>query len=205
MEKMIEKPIATTREKILKVAAKLFSESGYKQVTTRDIAGVVGIKSASIYYHFSSKGEILRSLYKYYTEERGKATPDVNGLLKLAETAPPHEVLMRTNIKFDEENREYLDQILVTASREIGVDAESESFIKENIFDSVSNLIKPLLARMVELGKIKPLNVDDFINVLAYYHFGAAALSKSSFGSINEKNIGDLNYIFSLIIPIEKK
>jgi len=198
---MFDKTIAPTREKILRVAAKLFSESGYKQVTTRDIAAVVGIKSASIYYHFSSKNEILRSLYKFYTEERCKATPDLSALLKLAETAPPHEVLMKCDFQYDEEVRELLDQILVTAAREIGVDPDSEAFIKDNIFDSVTSLFRPLIERMVELKKIKPLNIDDFINVLTYYRFGAAALSKSSFGNIHSKYLADLYYIFSLIMP----
>ena len=40
------------KEKILRTAAKLFSERGCNEVTTRDLAAAVGIRAASVYYHF---------------------------------------------------------------------------------------------------------------------------------------------------------
>lgn len=47
------------REGILDVAARLFREHGYANVTLRKIAEAAGIKAGSIYYHFSSKDEIV--------------------------------------------------------------------------------------------------------------------------------------------------
>ncbi|MCL2150139.1 MAG: TetR/AcrR family transcriptional regulator [Dehalococcoidia bacterium] len=195
---------AATKKKILKVAAKLFSENGYKRVTTRDIASVVGISSPSIYYHFPSKNKILASLYKLYADEYRKALPDLDELLQLAETAPPHEVLMRAVFCYNEKVQGILSQILVTATREIGADPDSEQFIKEHIFDSVAIILKPLLERMVVLGKIKPLDLDATIEILAYYCFSAAALSTSSFGINRARYQADLSLVFSLVIPIEE-
>ncbi len=51
-----------TRDHILAAAATLFAEQGYTMTTTRQIADVVGIRQASLYYHFADKGMILRSL-----------------------------------------------------------------------------------------------------------------------------------------------
>ncbi|WP_082397975.1 TetR/AcrR family transcriptional regulator [Methanobrevibacter arboriphilus] len=45
----------TTKEKIFNVAIDLFSKKGYNQVSMREIATEVGIKEASIYYHYSKK------------------------------------------------------------------------------------------------------------------------------------------------------
>jgi AcrR family transcriptional regulator len=42
-----------------RVASDLFFTKGYEATTTREIAGVLGIKSASIYYHYENKEEIL--------------------------------------------------------------------------------------------------------------------------------------------------
>jgi TetR/AcrR family transcriptional regulator, cholesterol catabolism regulator len=42
-----------------RVASDLFFSKGYEATTTREIAGVLGIKSASIYYHYENKEEIL--------------------------------------------------------------------------------------------------------------------------------------------------
>jgi AcrR family transcriptional regulator len=50
------------RAQILDAAAELFSAQGYGAATTRQIADAVGVRQASIYYHFSNKQEILAEL-----------------------------------------------------------------------------------------------------------------------------------------------
>ena len=52
----------STRDEILEAAATLFTEQGYTDTTTRQIASVVGIRQASLYYHFADKGSILGAL-----------------------------------------------------------------------------------------------------------------------------------------------
>jgi AcrR family transcriptional regulator len=46
-------------DQIRRVAAELFFNHGFEATTTRGIAQVLGIKSASIYYHYEDKQEIL--------------------------------------------------------------------------------------------------------------------------------------------------
>ena len=48
-----------TREEIQRAAATLFFAKGYEATTVRAIADELGIKSASIYYHFPDKEQIL--------------------------------------------------------------------------------------------------------------------------------------------------
>lgn len=50
------------RDEILDAAAALFAEHGYSGTTTRAIAERVGIRQASLYYHFAGKDEILLEL-----------------------------------------------------------------------------------------------------------------------------------------------
>ena len=47
------------RERVLEVADRLFAERGYQPVTLRDIAQEVGIRHASLYYHFPQGKEEL--------------------------------------------------------------------------------------------------------------------------------------------------
>ena len=193
----------TTKEKIMRVAARMFSEKGYDKVTTREIAKAIGINSASIYHHFSSKDDILKSLYRFYAEERIRLYPDLDKLLRLAETETPQEVLMETEYHFPEETRGLLDQILSTAAREINADPESEQFIRDNIFDSVAGIMRPLLKRLIELGKIKPFDLDNFVQVLSFYCFGAAALNHTAFKQAVTEYQAGMSFLFSVIIPIE--
>jgi len=53
---------ATAREQILDAAAALFAERGFAATTTRLIAERVGIRQASLYYHFAGKDELLIEL-----------------------------------------------------------------------------------------------------------------------------------------------
>ncbi|MBL4589018.1 MAG: TetR/AcrR family transcriptional regulator [Alphaproteobacteria bacterium] len=51
------------KQVILDVAAKLFSQKGFHALSIRDIAKEAGILPGSLYYHFSSKEELLYSVY----------------------------------------------------------------------------------------------------------------------------------------------
>ena len=51
-----------TKNKIISVATKLFALKGYSTVSTRDIAGAVGINIASVYYYFESKEALLEDI-----------------------------------------------------------------------------------------------------------------------------------------------
>jgi AcrR family transcriptional regulator len=48
-----------SRRHILDCAARIFREQGYAAASLRDIADAAGMRTASIYYHFGSKDEIV--------------------------------------------------------------------------------------------------------------------------------------------------
>lgn len=51
-----------TKERILRCALELFSESGYEAVSVGQLAAAVGIKAPSLYKHYASKQEIFDAL-----------------------------------------------------------------------------------------------------------------------------------------------
>lgn len=55
-----------TAERVLDVAQELIQTRGYNGFSFRDIAEVIGIKSASIHYHFPSKGDLGVALVARY-------------------------------------------------------------------------------------------------------------------------------------------
>lgn len=52
----------TKKDVILKAAATLFREKGYKAASMRDLAERVGIEAASLYNHIRSKAELLHDI-----------------------------------------------------------------------------------------------------------------------------------------------
>ena len=55
---------AQVREEIIRVAAKLFAEHGYRAVTIDDIANELGFTKSAVYYYFDNKAQILWHIYE---------------------------------------------------------------------------------------------------------------------------------------------
>jgi TetR/AcrR family transcriptional regulator, transcriptional repressor for nem operon len=58
-----------TRQNILSVARKMVQSRGFSALSFRDIAASVGVKSASVHYHFPTKGSLGSELARGYTDE----------------------------------------------------------------------------------------------------------------------------------------
>lgn len=58
-----------TRETIMVIGRKMVQTRGYNGLSFRELAKEVGIKSASIHYHFPTKGDLGAALAKRYTED----------------------------------------------------------------------------------------------------------------------------------------
>ena len=78
----VEGETKSTRERILDVAMDLFIEKGYDKTSLREIAEQLGFTKAALYYHFSSKEDILMALHQRFhdfgreaLEELGQQVP----------------------------------------------------------------------------------------------------------------------------------
>jgi len=196
---MITTEIITTRDRILNAAVVLFSNRGYCRVSMRDIAYEVGIKAASIYNHFSSKSDILRSLFEYYAVQRLLYAPRLEELLLLAETASAQEVLSRLTYHYPDEVLDKMDRILIIASQDLCSEEGGEQFLREFLYDATLNILVPVLNRMIELGKIEPINVWDFSLLLTHYDISAALLNRTSMSNDLQQWRSCLTLLFSLI------
>lgn len=57
-------PVDSGRSRIIDEAATLFLRHGYEATSLRQLAEVVGMKAGSLYYHFSSKDELLTEILR---------------------------------------------------------------------------------------------------------------------------------------------
>jgi len=58
-----------TKDKILAVALDLFNNEGESQVSSVDIASVMGISPGNLYYHYKGKDEIIQALFEDFDAE----------------------------------------------------------------------------------------------------------------------------------------
>ena len=81
---------SNSREAILAAAKRMAQAHGYNGLNFRDLSDEVGIKSASIYYHFPSKADLGAAVARRYWEDTASALEAM-----LAETPDPARCLGR--------------------------------------------------------------------------------------------------------------
>ena len=63
-----------TKQRILSESLRLFSENGYDAVSVAEIASAVGIKAPSLYKHYKSKRESIKTfsvaMFKHWTDDK---------------------------------------------------------------------------------------------------------------------------------------
>lgn len=64
---MVER--SKTKDKILRTALALFNNEGENQVSSVDIASVMGISPGNLYYHYKGKDEIIVQLFADFEDE----------------------------------------------------------------------------------------------------------------------------------------
>ena len=73
-----------TKNKILQTALALFNNEGESEVSSVDIAAVMGISPGNLYYHYKGKDEIIVELFADFDEEiRQVLSSPINAPLKL--------------------------------------------------------------------------------------------------------------------------
>lgn len=90
--------IANTREHLLECAADLLQRVGYASFSFRDLADAVGIRAASVHYHFPTKADLGVALVDWFRARTGPeiaalcvASPNIrHRLLALAEHVAKH-------------------------------------------------------------------------------------------------------------------
>ncbi|TDD18265.1 TetR/AcrR family transcriptional regulator [Kribbella turkmenica] len=61
--------VRDTKTEIHRAAVELFSSQGYDKTSLREIAERVGITKASLYYHYSSKQDLLRAIVGTFLDD----------------------------------------------------------------------------------------------------------------------------------------
>ncbi|MEL7351192.1 MAG: TetR/AcrR family transcriptional regulator [Cyanobacteria bacterium P01_A01_bin.116] len=76
--------VTSRAEEILVVAQDFIQTRGYNGFSYRDIAAAIGIKSASIHYHYPTKGDLGRSVAARYCDQFGYALQTIAASQKTA-------------------------------------------------------------------------------------------------------------------------
>jgi AcrR family transcriptional regulator len=167
--------ITGTKLLIFKAAIDLFYERGYSNVGIRDIADAAGIKSASIYNHFDSKDALLEQIYTFFHDTYFESLPNMEDILALVPTASPYDVFEQMQMPLSNKGMfDILKKIILIFEYE-GTNKQRAKDIVSEIFTVNTWRMSTVLEKMVEIGKIEPINVDLFASILVRYTLSAAS------------------------------
>lgn len=76
--------ISETKERILTEAESLIQQKGFNAFSFKDIAKAIGIKTASIHYHFPSKEDLGIEVVSWHADKVENALYNINGNQKLS-------------------------------------------------------------------------------------------------------------------------
>ena len=123
-----------TREIIMSAARAVVQAEGYNALSFRELAKEVGVKSASIHYHFPTKGDLGAALARRYTEDLETYLAELS-----ASSSEPSVLLRRYTAIFRQplvnENRMCMYGIMAAEHDALpdAVRAELDRFIDANI------------------------------------------------------------------------
>lgn len=176
----------------------LFSEHGYENVTIRDIAAANGMRAASIYNHFPSKESILHQIYQFYRANVVSVAPDLDELLARAPDRSPGETLHRTMSYFDEELQPIMDRIMLIAMMRAHRDPAAHDLLWKYNAEHVKHYLRPVLQKMVDCGKIEPLDIEIFLELFISFAYMSLFRNSSPAALGLERWFKGLDMLFSL-------
>jgi AcrR family transcriptional regulator len=190
------------KNKIFLAAIQLFSEKGCDSVSVRDIAQAVDCSPAEVYKCYACKAEVLDDIYNFFEETINKYSPRLDELLELAETTPPLELMLKTNFHYPRDLQPLMDKIITIATIECRHDNRSQDFIERCIMDLPRRIAAPLLEKMIQLGKIEPMDIDAFVILEANYCYSATLRNSTTRPVTYEEWYRGQNIIYQLIKPV---
>jgi AcrR family transcriptional regulator len=147
-----------TKELIFDTFVEMTSSLGYENVSMRDIAQKVGIQVASIYNHFSTKGDILEFAYNYYSTRKFDNRIPIDDMKALIKTTSAEDFIEKLFYKHDsEDTKKYVRVVLITKIiyMRIFQDPIANALFKD-YNEKNSEYIKDILRHGVDIGRIDP-------------------------------------------------
>jgi AcrR family transcriptional regulator len=155
-----------TKERLFDIAVRLISKDGFENVSMRDIANETGIKAASIYNHFSSKEEILDTIYRYYSVHRLDDRNSTECIKTTIEKGSAFEIVkVLSDIDFDREETMGVRLILISKIilMRIFKDQKANQFFLHEWYETDIEHLKKWLGYAVEIGRVeKTFDIDNF-------------------------------------------
>lgn len=158
----IVKEAAERRNEILDVAERLFCTKGYDQTSTNDILSEIGIARGTLYYHFSSKEDILDTMIDRILDEIVRRASRI----ALDESVPVLERMTQTILASNVDTKTG-DMILEQMHKP--QNALMHAKMQERLLKQLIPLFTKLIEDGISQGLMQTADPEDTIEMLLLY------------------------------------
>ena len=163
-----------TKKNIFDNSIKLFTQRGYENVSMNDIADSVGIWQSALYNHFSSKQEILDTIYGFYYHHWTSSRPSMEYLeVLLRNRSSPIDIITKGFIyAFEESIVEQMSDVIKIIMQRVSTDIKATELFKKLLLEEGITFVENGLNRAIEAGRLKPSDthtISTLINCARLY------------------------------------
>jgi AcrR family transcriptional regulator len=170
----------STKELIIDAAIDLFAQRGFDAMSMNEIADAVGIKKASIYFHFKSKEEIMDRIFEYFQHEIVATSTGDMTVVDAALDSIGLEGMMMASASFFEESTSNLrlQKIWRIIVMEMPRNTYIHDYYVKNNWDTPLATWELIFARAMKKKLIKP--GDPKFLAMEFFSFFAFAMVEQS-------------------------
>lgn len=155
------------KQKVFDSAIELFSSKGFEGVSIRDIASYVG--TASMYYHFASKQEILDNIYDYYVQNFNNNRIPIEKMKQILKDGTKEEfcaALMFTFQSEDEEHYKRMSLITKIIYMRIYQDEKARDIFLNLMNADTERYVNEILEYGVSIGRLQSFDIPIYSKFL---------------------------------------
>ena len=149
-----------TKKNIFDNSIKLFTQKGYENVSINDIADSVGIRQSAVYNHFSSKQEILDTIYGFYHHHWISNRPRMDCLETLIRKKSSTVEIITKGFIYAFEGRiiEQMSDVIKIIMQRVSTDQKATGLFQKLLLEEGIDFVEKSLNRAIKTGRFKPFD-----------------------------------------------
>ena len=148
-----------TKKKVFDNSIKLFTQKGYENVSMNNIAEEVNIRQSAVYNHFSSKQEILDTIYGFYKYNYLAGRPTSDALDSALQTGSLLDIITKGFVySYDKDSEDLMIDAIRIVMQRAYTDTSASELFQKTVLDEGIGFVERGLNKAIDTGRIAPFD-----------------------------------------------
>lgn len=149
-----------TKDIIFNTAVEMFSERGYDNISTREIARTAGINESTAYYYYKSKEALLDDILSVYRQKLERYLITKEQVEHYLITDTPRELLRRFFSYYKDSEAVFMVRSSRIVSMQQHTNPAAKDLVMDQLMDKTTASIKGALDILIERSMIPPFDTE---------------------------------------------